>query len=58
MRDRVEQRAREGGLEIVPDEVPAGKRLQCPDCGKAVEVVEGQECAIKSVKFKDAINHG
>jgi len=27
--------------------------LQCPNCGKAVDVVEGQECAIKSVKFVD-----
>jgi len=25
--------------------------LQCPQCGKAVYAVEGQECAIKSVKF-------
>ena len=25
--------------------------LQCPSCGKAVFAIEGQECAIKSVKF-------
>ncbi len=25
--------------------------LQCPACGKAAEMVEGQECAIKTVKF-------
>ena len=25
--------------------------LQCPRCGKAAHLVEGQECAIKSVKF-------
>jgi len=26
--------------------------LQCPNCGKAVEVVEGDECMIKGVKFR------
>lgn len=25
--------------------------LQCPRCGKVVSAIEGQECAIKSVKF-------
>jgi len=25
--------------------------LQCPNCGEAVEIVEGQDCAIKTVKF-------
>ena len=25
--------------------------LQCPACGKAAEIVEGDECEIKSVKF-------
>ncbi len=25
--------------------------LQCPSCGKAAEMTEGDECAIKSVKF-------
>jgi hydrogenase nickel incorporation protein HypA/HybF len=25
--------------------------LQCPNCGKSVEIFEGQECAIKKVKF-------
>ena len=25
--------------------------LQCPDCGGAVEPVEGNDCAIKSVRF-------
>jgi hydrogenase nickel incorporation protein HypA/HybF len=25
--------------------------LQCPDCGKTTEILEGEECAIKTVKF-------
>jgi hydrogenase nickel incorporation protein HypA/HybF len=25
--------------------------LQCPTCGKAVSVIAGEDCAIKSVKF-------
>jgi hydrogenase nickel incorporation protein HypA/HybF len=25
--------------------------LQCPDCGKTVNVIEGEECAIKTVRF-------
>lgn len=25
--------------------------LQCPQCGKAASAIEGQECAIKSVRF-------
>ncbi len=36
------------------DEALAGTpvaTLQCPQCGKAVFAVAGQECAIKSVKF-------
>ncbi len=28
--------------------------LQCPACSKVVSAVEGQECAIKSVKFLQA----
>jgi hydrogenase nickel incorporation protein HypA/HybF len=26
--------------------------LQCPECGKAALATEGQECAIRSVRFK------
>ena len=25
--------------------------LQCPNCGAAVEIVEGNDCAIKSIRF-------
>lgn len=25
--------------------------LQCPDCGAAVEIAEGNDCAIKSIRF-------
>jgi hydrogenase nickel incorporation protein HypA/HybF len=25
--------------------------LQCPNCGAAIEVIEGNDCAIKSVRF-------
>ena len=25
--------------------------LQCPECGRATELVEGRDCAIKSVQF-------
>ena len=25
--------------------------LQCPDCGKGVDIIEGQDCAIKTVRF-------
>jgi hydrogenase nickel incorporation protein HypA/HybF len=27
--------------------------LECPQCGKAAEPVEGKECAIKSVRFME-----
>lgn len=29
--------------------------LQCPRCGKAAQPVEGGECAIKSIKFKEVL---
>ncbi len=28
--------------------------LECPQCGKAAEPVEGKECAIKSLRFTEA----
>lgn len=28
--------------------------LQCPQCGKSVEVTHGQECELKSVQFVEA----
>jgi hydrogenase nickel incorporation protein HypA/HybF len=28
--------------------------LQCPACGKAAQAIEGEECAIKSVKYMEA----
>jgi hydrogenase nickel incorporation protein HypA/HybF len=28
--------------------------LQCPACGKAAQAIEGEECAIKSVKYTEA----
>jgi hydrogenase nickel incorporation protein HypA/HybF len=28
--------------------------LECPQCGKAAEPVEGKECAIKSIRFTEA----
>jgi hydrogenase nickel incorporation protein HypA/HybF len=27
--------------------------LECPQCGKAAEPIEGKECAIKSIRFKE-----
>ena len=27
--------------------------LQCPTCGKATQIIEGDECAIKSVRFAE-----
>ncbi|MDQ3621057.1 MAG: hydrogenase maturation nickel metallochaperone HypA [Verrucomicrobiota bacterium] len=29
--------------------------LECPGCGKAAEAVEGKECAIKSIRFTEAV---
>jgi hydrogenase nickel incorporation protein HypA/HybF len=26
--------------------------LECPDCGKATRITEGQECAIRSVRYQ------
>ena len=37
------------------DDLLSGKpvaTLQCPTCGKATEMTKGDECAIKSVKFR------
>lgn len=28
--------------------------LQCPSCGKAAQAIEGEECAIKSVRYREA----
>ena len=39
----------DGALSGIP--VPT---LECPRCGKAAEPVEGQECAIRSIRFLEA----
>ncbi len=36
----------EGALHGVPVAT-----LECPDCGKATRVTEGEECAIRSIRF-------
>jgi hydrogenase nickel incorporation protein HypA/HybF len=39
-------------LEDLISEKPVAT-LQCPACGKAAQAIEGDECAIKSIRFKE-----
>jgi hydrogenase nickel incorporation protein HypA/HybF len=40
-------------LEDLISEKPVAT-LQCPSCGKAAQATEGEECAIKSVRYTEA----
>ena len=46
-------RGRPKYLEDLIAEKPVAT-LQCPSCGKAAEAVEGEECAIKSVRYTES----
>ena len=48
--DKLHYRGRPKYWEDALSDTPVAT-LQCPNCGKAVSAIEGQACAIKSVKF-------
>ena len=43
---------REGGVDYISDEFAHDKIpiLKCPDCGAAVDILEGKSCLVKTLK--------